>query len=64
MKSGNKSVGFNEARSAFSAEPHTSREERLDWLKTELQKGLDSGIDPRPPSKIISDILTKHGLNA
>jgi hypothetical protein len=64
MKTDNKPVGFNEARSAFAAEPQSSREERLGWLKAELKKGLDSGIDPRPARQIIEDILKKNGLNA
>jgi hypothetical protein len=53
----------SDVRSAFAAEPGATREERVVWLRAELQKGLDSGIDPRPYEQIISDILAKRGMD-
>jgi hypothetical protein len=50
-----------DVRSSFVAEPGATRKERVAWLRAELQKGLDSGIDPRPPSQIIEHLISKHG---
>jgi hypothetical protein len=52
-----------DVRSAFAAEPGATRAERVAWLRAELQKGLDSGIDPRPPSQIIEEAIAKRGAN-
>jgi hypothetical protein len=53
----------SDVRSAFAAEPGATREERVAWLRAELQKGLDSGIDPRPYKQIMADIMAKHGID-
>ena len=63
MSDDRKATAVNDIRSAFAAEPGATPEERLAWLKVELQKGLDSGIDPRPYQQIMSEILAKHGMN-
>jgi hypothetical protein len=63
MTSDRKASSVNDVRSAFAAEPSATREERVAWLRAELQKGLDSGIDPRPYQQIMADIAAKHGLD-
>ena len=47
---------LNDVSTPFIAEPTPTREQLLVWLKAELQKGLDSGVDPRPYQQIIDDI--------
>jgi hypothetical protein len=54
---------LNDVSTPFIAEPTPTREQRLVWLKAELQKGLDSGVDPRPYQQIIKDTLARHGIN-
>jgi hypothetical protein len=54
---------LNDVSTPFKGPPSPTREERLAWLKAELQKGLDSGVDPRPYQQIIKDTLARHGIN-
>jgi hypothetical protein len=54
---------LNDVSTPFKGAPIPTREERLAWLKAELQKGLDSGVDPRPYQQIIKDALARHGIN-
>jgi hypothetical protein len=49
-----------DVRSSFAAEPGSTRQDRLAWLKAELQKGLDSGVYPRPASQIIDEAIAKR----
>jgi hypothetical protein len=54
---------LNDVSAPFKGTPNPTREERLVLLKAELQKGLDSGVDPRPYQQIIKDTLARHGIN-
>ncbi len=64
MPSDPKTLAVSDVRSAFAAEPDATREGRVAWLKAELKKGLESGIDPRPYQQIMADIGKKHGIES
>jgi hypothetical protein len=63
MSPDRKSTVVSDVRSTFSAEPGATLEERAAWLRTELQKGLDSGIDPRPYKQIMADIMANPRID-
>ena len=51
---------LNNVSTPFIAEPAPTREERLAWLKAELQKGLDSGVSKRSLLDIYDDVISRH----
>jgi len=51
---------LNDVSTPFIAEPTPTREQRLVWLKAELQKGLDSGVSKRSLQDIYDDVISRH----
>jgi hypothetical protein len=51
---------LNDVSTPFKGAPHSTREERLVWLKAELQKGLDSGVSKRSLQDIYDDVISRH----
>lgn len=41
-------------------EKQTRSEQEREWLRRELQKGLDSGISKRTPEEIRAAVLARH----
>jgi hypothetical protein len=51
---------LNDVSTPFKGAPNPTREERLAWLKAELQKGLDSGVSKRSLQDIYDDVISRH----
>jgi hypothetical protein len=51
---------LNDVSTPFKGAPSPTREERLSWLKAELQKGLDSGVNKRSLQDIYDDVISRH----
>jgi hypothetical protein len=51
---------LNDVTTPFKGAPNPTREERLEWLKAELQKGLDSGVSKRSLQDIYDDVISRH----
>jgi hypothetical protein len=60
MSPDRKSTVVSDVRSAFAAEPGATREERVAWLRTELQKGLYSGTGNRSLQQIYDDVISRR----
>lgn len=60
METPPKPTMLNDVSTPFIAEPAPTREERLAWLKAELQKGLDSGVSKRSLLDIYDDVISRH----
>jgi hypothetical protein len=60
MNRSNKPTVLKDVSTPFIAEPALTREERLVWLKSELQKGLDSGVSKRSLQDIYDDVISRH----
>jgi hypothetical protein len=60
MNTPSKPPVLNDVSAPFKGAPNPTREERLVWLKAELQKGLDSGISKRSLQDIYDDVISRH----